>query len=64
MDAVEKRGLPVYYNKEYFDNLNSGVTSPVVSTTADDAVYTLSGQRVAKPTKPGVYIVGGRKVII
>ena len=29
---------------------------------ADDAIYDLSGRRVAKPGK-GLYIVGGRKVV-
>ena len=30
---------------------------------ADKAVYTLSGMRVANPTR-GLYIVGGRKVFV
>ena len=31
--------------------------------TKDDAIYDLSGRRVAKPTR-GVYIVNGRKVVV
>lgn len=30
----------------------------------NDAVYTLQGQRVAKPAKPGLYIINGRKTIV
>ena len=35
----------------------------VQSATKDDGIYTLSGIRVAQPTR-GLYIVGGRKVFI
>lgn len=40
-----------------------GVTSSSRAVTAS-AVYTLSGQRVAKPSGKGLYIVGGRKVVV
>ena len=30
----------------------------------DDAIYTLQGHRVTTPTKPGIYIRNGRKVVI
>lgn len=32
--------------------------------TADGRLYNLRGQRVDRPTKKGIYIVGGRKVIV
>ena len=28
------------------------------------AAYTLAGQRVVAPTQPGVYVVGGKKVVV
>ncbi|MCD8297366.1 MAG: hypothetical protein LUC88_07320 [Prevotella sp.] len=31
---------------------------------ADGVIYTIDGQRVAKPTKSGVYIVNGKKVVV
>jgi len=41
---------------------------PSVSSTdannTTDAVYTLQGQRVAAPAKPGLYIINGRKTIV
>jgi len=40
-----------------------GVTSSPSAVTTS-AVYTLSGQRVAKPLGKGLYIVGGRKVVV
>lgn len=33
-------------------------------TPQSDAWYTLSGQRIAQPTQKGIYIHGGRKVIV
>ena len=33
----------------------------IKAATSDNRFYTLSGQLVACPTKPGIYIVGGRK---
>lgn len=32
--------------------------------TADDRLYNLRGQRVDRPTKPGLYILNGKKVVI
>ena len=32
--------------------------------TGNNAYYTLSGVRVAKPTQPGIYIHNGRKVVV
>ena len=33
-------------------------------STGNNAYYTLSGVRVAKPTQPGIYIHNGRKVVV
>ena len=41
--------------------LGQVVTNPAVK--ANNAIYDLSGRKVSKPSKHGVYIVGGRKVI-
>ncbi|MBQ8968672.1 MAG: exo-alpha-sialidase [Bacteroidaceae bacterium] len=34
------------------------------SDAAPTAIYTLSGQRVSKAEKPGIYVMGGRKVLV
>jgi hypothetical protein len=35
-----------------------------VNGVNDNSIYDLSGQKVAQPTKKGVYIMNGRKVVI
>lgn len=59
-----------YYDKwqEYtgFDPANA-INSLAAATDADDSAswYTLGGaQLTGKPTQPGIYIHGGKKVIV
>ena len=35
-----------------------------VDAAADGAIYTIAGQRLNRITKPGIYVVGGRKVVV
>ncbi len=42
----------------------TGITSVETPAAANDAVYTLQGIRVNDMSKPGIYIVGGKKVIV
>lgn len=46
-----------------FDGTDA-VRSITVPTTANGAIYTLSGQRISAITKAGIYIVNGRKVVV
>ena len=46
-----------------FDDATAIDNMQVVNEIANQAIYNLSGQRVAQPTK-GLYIVNGKKVII
>ncbi|MBO4906786.1 MAG: chitobiase/beta-hexosaminidase C-terminal domain-containing protein [Bacteroidaceae bacterium] len=46
-----------------FDGTDT-VRSITAPAAANDAIYTLSGQRVSAITKAGIYIVGGRKVVV
>ena len=40
-------------------------TQPTVDSTADrDAIYDLSGRRVSRPTRDGLYIKNGKKMVI
>ena len=43
---------------------HSGIQQVVYDTTNDQYWYDLSGQRIVKPVKKGVYIHGNRKVVI
>ena len=47
----------------YVKNLTTDITTPVRFSAPANVYYNLSGQRVDKPTR-GIYIVGGRKVVI
>ena len=48
-----------------FDANATAITLPEAGATADDTFYTLSGQRLSsRPTKAGIYIHKGKKVII
>lgn len=46
-----------------FADAITGITDAATAPAAPAAVYDLSGRRVARPAKGGIYIVGGRKVI-
>ena len=47
------------------DDMATGISLNSEASTEDEAnVYDLSGRRVTQPTKSGVYIVNGRKVVI
>ena len=53
----------------YADNFNvtvatTGVYNINVSKPADNNWYTISGQRINKPTKSGVYINNGKKIVM
>ena len=45
------------------DDMETGIES-LKPTTASDAVYDLSGRRVAKPGQRGIYIMDGRKIAV
>ena len=42
----------------------TGINAVTSATKADGNIYDLNGRRVAQPTKGGVYIVNGKKVIV
>ena len=42
----------------------TGINAVTSATKADGNIYDLSGRRVAQPTKGGLYIVNGRKVVL
>ena len=40
-------------------------TLPTVDSSADrDAIYDLSGRRVSRPTRDGLYIKNGKKMVL
>ncbi len=45
------------------DNETTGIAAIATAAPADGAIYTLQGIRVNSMSRPGIYIVGGRKVV-
>ena len=66
MTFIDATELPLFYKSSYFDELD--VSAPTANGRPDDAIRDLSGRIVATgpstALKPGVYIRGGRKIII
>lgn len=46
------------------DNTATGIENVVAPTAGDGYFYTLNGVRVDKPTKKGIYIYNGKKIVI
>ena len=65
MEAIDKKGFPLLYDKEYIDSLLAKVDNRIVTNKNDNYIYTLSGQRInsTKQLKHGIYIVNKKKVI-
>lgn len=47
----------------WFESETTGIQAPVVKNLNAGEIYTIAGQRVAKPTK-GLYIMNGKKVVV
>ena len=57
------KAFELFYDEDTFSNTTNAITT--INGSRDDRGewFTLSGQRVAKPTK-GIYIHNGRKVVV
>lgn len=66
LEAVDKKGFPVQYDKEYMDRIFANIPSLTINKKSDNYIYTLNGQRIdsTKPLKHGIYIHSGNKIII
>lgn len=71
--AVKERGwtpkqatgsMDLFTWKEFDGDDATGINTATISHAADNVWYDLSGRRVAKPTQKGIYIHGGKKVVI
>ena len=65
MEAVDKKGFPLVYDKEYMDSIFARIDKNIITNKSDNHIYTLSGQRInsTKQLKHGIYIVNKKKVI-
>lgn len=58
-------GTMDFFTWQAFDGDDAtGINTATISHAADNVWYDLSGRRVAKPTQKGIYIHGGKKVVI
>ena len=72
--AIKAKGwTPLYISKEWNwleyggidDDEAAGIALPeLVMENGDAPVYNLAGQKVTSPVKGGIYIVGGKKVVV
>ena len=65
LEAVDKKGFPVQYDKDYMDRIFAKISSLTINNNNDNHIYTLSGQRIdsTKKLKHGIYIINKKKVI-
>ena len=47
-----------------FIGAETGIENSEIRNESSHLIYDLNGRRVEKATKPGIYIVNGRKVVI
>jgi hypothetical protein len=66
LEAVDKKGFPVQYDKEYMDRIFANIPSLTINNKSYNNIYTLNGQRIdsTKKLKHGIYIRNGKKIII
>lgn len=66
LEAVDKKGFPVVYDKEFMDSIFANIPSLTINNKSDNYIYTLSGQRIdsTKPLKHGIYIRNGKIIIV
>ena len=58
-------GTMDFFTWQAFDGDDAtGINTATISHAADNVWYDLNGRRVAKPTQKGIYIHGGKKVVI
>ena len=66
--AKAKGWTPYYYDNEWkeyegSDDETTGITLPEMEI-GNAPVYNLSGQKVSTPQKGGIYVIGGKKVVV
>ena len=67
---VPAGSVEAYKKATYWDMFNNiigieaGIENPECATQNSAIIYDLTGRRVENPTKGGIYIIGGKKVII
>lgn len=45
-------------------SLSTGIRQPTITRRSSTAIYNLNGQVVTQPTRPGIYIMNGKKFVV
>lgn len=45
-------------------DIESGITSPIINEEKDNTIYDLTGRKINRADRPGIYIVNGQKQIV
>ena len=61
-DISEADGVITFYYLQ--DKETTAINAPTIAVTPKQAVYDLSGRRIAQPTQGGIYIQNGKKVVV
>ncbi|MBQ6379955.1 MAG: hypothetical protein IJJ56_14365 [Prevotella sp.] len=64
---LETESMPVVFGSIGGDGETTGIKDnnrETITNNRDDEWFTISGQRIDKPTKKGLYIHNGRKVVV
>ena len=62
-NGAQDEGSRVFFEALPVEDYPAGITVPT-ATTATEAIYTITGQRIKSITTPGIYIINGKKVVI
>ncbi len=64
VEAHAKISIIFLNEEEEFKGVATKISTPTSTINNNDVIYTLSGVRVDNPTKSGIYIKNGKKVVI
>ena len=62
-DGSKDEGSRVFFEALPEENYPTGIEH-TVAPVVEDAIYTITGQRIDNITAPGIYIIGGKKRIV
>lgn len=62
--VIEMINAPAGYVTSSYTTGDITSTTTPTNITVNDVLFNLAGQRVAQPSQRGVYIVGGKKVVV
>jgi hypothetical protein len=62
--AVNEGSLEIFFDGEENTDAIEEIALDKVAENGEDVFYTISGQRISKPTTTGIYVKNGKKVVV